>query len=581
MFGLQVTAYGRESMFGLFEMKYMNICLVAGAILEFIVLVAILNLYINIRRRERRLKNREDGAGLYDRAVCAGTDEAHMLVRREDRAPLFFTDNFEAVTRIQEDRIREDISAVSQLMDQKVYRQFRKKYEGWDRQENLEFDARVAGRDGRWLRIIVVPDGTDGCDLFIFRDITEDRGRIEKLQNKLEKSEDESRSKTTFLSRMSHEIRTPINGIIGMMSLAHKQVESGSQIDTYLDKAEDLSSHLVSLVNDILDMSRIEAGKIELEDKPFDIRVLADKLRNMFQESVEAKNLRFDVELVDFTDYFFTGDEFRLSQVLVNFMSNAVKFTSEGEITVTFKQMLRENNVADLMIRVHDTGIGMEPEFMTRIFRPFEQENASIAKNYGGTGLGMAITDQIVRLMGGEIVIDSMPGRGSDFMVYLHLPVADAAQADAVAVQDIQASDGADDYTFAGKNILMAEDNEINAEIAVAILREAGASVDIAENGQMAVDMVAEHPQGYYDFVLMDIQMPVMDGREATRQIRRMDRADAGDILIFALSADAFYEDERLSMEAGMNGHFAKPVNFEEVRKRIGQVVMTDRGVHR
>ncbi len=581
MFGLQVTVYGRESMFGLFEMKYMNICLVAGAILELIVLVAILNLYINIRRRERRLKNREDGAGLYDRAVCAGTDEAHMLVRREDKAPLFFTDNFETVTRIQEDRIREDISAVSQLMDQKVYRQLRKKYEGWDRQENLEFDARVAGRDGRWLRIIVVPDGTDGCDLFIFRDITEDRSKLEKLQNKLAKSEDESRSKTTFLSRMSHEIRTPINGIIGMMSLAHKQVETGSQIDTYLDKAEDLSSHLVSLVNDILDMSRIEAGKIELEDKQFDIRVLADKLRNMFQESVEAKNLRFDVELVDFTDYFFTGDEFRLSQVLVNFMSNAVKFTSEGEITVTFKQMLRENNVADLMIRVHDTGIGMEPEFMTRIFRPFEQENASIAKNYGGTGLGMAITDQIVRLMGGEIVIDSMPGRGSDFMVYLHLPVADAAQADAVAVQDIQASDGADDYTFAGKNILMAEDNEINAEIAVAILREAGASVDIAENGQMAVDMVAEHPQGYYDFVLMDIQMPVMDGREATRQIRRMNRADAGDILIFALSADAFYEDERLSMEAGMNGHFAKPVNFEEVRKRIGQVVMTDRGVHR
>lgn len=155
MFGLQATACGRELMFGLFEMKYMNICLVAGVILELIALVAILNLYINIRRRERRQKNREDGAGLYDRAVCAGTDEAHMLVRRED------------------------ISAVSQLMDQKVYRQLRKKYEGWDIQENLKFDARVAGRDGRWLRIIVVPDGTDGCDLFIFRDITEDRGRLE------------------------------------------------------------------------------------------------------------------------------------------------------------------------------------------------------------------------------------------------------------------------------------------------------------------------------------------------------------------------------------------------------------------
>lgn len=566
-------------MLGLFEMRYVNIGLAAVLIVELLILVLILNLYMNVKRREKKLIDGENGAGLYDKAMCRGTDEAHMLVRRSDLAPLFFTDNFEQVTGISGDRISEDLHAISMMMDRNSFKRFSKLYENWDRQSCLEFEAgSERGGEPCWIRIAVVAAEADDCDLFVFRDVTEDKMKLAALEEELAKAEDESRSKTTFLSRMSHEIRTPINGIIGMMTLSHKQVEPGSQIDTYLSKAENLSSHLVSLVNDILDMSRIEAGKIELDNKPFDVRTLAGKLRNMFQESVEIKGLEFDVRLEDFTDYTFVGDEFRLSQVLVNFLSNAVKFTSEGEIKVTFKQMLKENGVVDLMISVHDTGIGMAPEFMTRIFRPFEQENASIAKNYGGTGLGMAITDQIVRLMGGEIVIDSMPGRGSDFMVYLHLPVADDTDVNEVAAEKVQPEAMSDDYTFAGKTILMAEDNEINAEIACEILREAGAEVDVAANGQEAVDMVAGRPQGYYDFILMDIQMPVMDGREAARHIRNMDRADAKDILIFALSADAFYEDERMSREAGMNGHFAKPVNFDEVRKRIGQVVRSNRG---
>lgn len=579
-------------MIGSFEFRYINIGLMAALIAELLILVLILNLYMSMRRKEKRLKDKEDGARLYDRMVCAGTDEAHMLVRRSDRAPLFFTGNFEQTTGIAPDRLTGDIGAMKLLMGKRDYKIFCTRYENWNQTVNsdqgvafqmknaLQMDYRCIDGSDRWMRLVVVPDTESDSELYIFRDVTVDRQAVEKLEQELEKAEEESQSKTTFLSRMSHEIRTPINGIIGMMTLSHKLVEPGTQIDTYLEKAEDLSEHLVSLVNDILDMSRIEAGKIELEHKAFDVRELADKLRNMFQENIEAKKLRFSVELVDFTETVLVGDEFRLSQVLVNFLSNAVKFTSEGEITVTFKQMLLENNMSDIMIRVHDTGIGMAPEFMNRIFKPFEQENASISHNYGGTGLGMAITDQIVRLMGGEIVIDSMPGHGSDFTVYLHLPVADDEQQKQLTVEIGEARPVADtdDYTFAGKNILMAEDNEINAEIASAILKEAGASVDIAGNGQEAVRMVADHQPGYYDFVLMDIQMPVMDGREAARQIRSMDRPDASELLIFALSADAFYEDERLSIEAGMNGHFAKPVNFEEVRKKIGQTVKSNRG---
>ena len=568
-------------MFGLFEMRYINTGLLAAGIAELVVLVIILNVYVVVRRRSKRLKDREDGARLYDRLVCGGTDEAHMLVRKSDMAPLFFTDNFEKTTGIQTDRFYEDFGALKLLMERSDYKKFSELYADWNRQGVLESDYRRTDDDSRWMRLVVVPDTENDCELFIFRDVTDERSAVERLEKELRKAEEESQSKTTFLSRMSHEIRTPINGIIGMMTLSHRQVEPGSQIDTYLGKAEDLSEHLVSLVNDILDMSRIEAGKIELDKKPFDVRNLADKLRNMFQASIESKHVQFSVDMVDFTEPVLVGDEFRLTQVIVNFLSNAVKFTDEGEIRVTFKQMLLENNTADIMIRVHDTGIGMAPEFMNRIFKPFEQENSSISHNYGGTGLGMAITDQIVRLMGGEIVIDSMPGHGSDFTVYLHLPVAEETQVQRVT-SDVQSGQTeGDDYTFAGKRILMAEDNEINAEIASEILTDAGAQVDVAGNGQEAVQMVAQNLPGYYDFVLMDIQMPVMDGREAARQIRMMDREDAGELLIFALSADAFYEDERLSIEAGMNGHFAKPVNFEEVRKRIGQAVRSNRGVLR
>lgn len=205
-----------------------------------------------------------------------------------------------------------------------------------------------------------------------------------ELEDKIKKAEEESMTKSQFLSRMSHEIRTPMNGIIGMLSLAQKQCNEDEQVVEYLGKAENLSHYLLSIINDILDLSRIEAGKLELEEKPMDQREIAEKLRNMFKETIEAKNVKFDVSLQHFDTYYLIGDETRLCQVLINFLSNASKFTSEGEITVTFRQMFKENNKVDFMIKVHDTGIGIEPEFLDKIFRPFEQESTNIAHKYGG-----------------------------------------------------------------------------------------------------------------------------------------------------------------------------------------------------
>lgn len=551
-----------------FQIHSNQIIPVIFLIIDLLFLLVLLHLFLVLRKKKVVLEKKQQGVKQYDHAVCQGMAEAHVLLERDVNRPLYFTDNFETMTGLSVAQLKTDFHLPESLMTAKAHKEFVQAYQTWTRGKNLEYDFRVVQKKEQWMRLIVAPAG-QAYDFFIFRDVTHEKKMQQGLRQQLEAAQEESQSKTSFLSRMSHEIRTPINGIIGMLALSHKQVEPGSSVDTYLGKAENLSAHLISLVNDILDMSRIEAGRIELENQPFDIRTFATKIRNMFQETIQEKGLRFEVELLDFDRYYLIGDEFRLSQVIVNFLSNAVKFTSEGEIRVTCRQMMREQDTVDLMIRVHDTGIGMDPEFINRIFRPFEQENAEISKKYGGTGLGMAISDQIIRLMGGEIVVDSMPNRGSDFIVYLHLPSTDTLE----QAPTEEETSYVDDYTYKGKRILLAEDNEINAEIAVEILKEFGADVEVAENGQQAVEMFAEHPQEYYDFILMDIQMPILNGRDAARQIRQMNRGDAKEILIFALSADAFLEDERKSVEAGMNGHFAKPVDYEYVRKQIGMTV--------
>lgn len=282
--------------------------------------------------------------------------------------------------------------------------------------------------------------------------------------------------------------------------------------------------------------------------------------------------MAFAVRYEELTADWVLGDSLRLNQVVINFISNAMKFTSEGSVTVTFRQMLLQGGKLDLMIRVKDTGVGMKPEFLERIFKPFEQEDASTTRRFGGTGLGMAISDQMVRLMGGQIVVESQPDVGSEFTVFLSLPVASAPQEEAPQKQPAQI-----EPVSRPMRLLMAEDNEINAMIAVEILQERGAQIEVAENGKIAEEKFAASPAGYYDAVLMDVQMPVMDGRAAARSIRAMPRPDAQRVPIYALSADAFVEDERLSREAGMNGHLSKPVNFDELWKILQQAVQESR----
>ena len=355
--------------------------------------------------------------------------------------------------------------------------------------------------------------GDNEYDLFIIRRVTAEREKVAAYERWLHQAEEASQFKTSFLFRMSHEIRTPMNGITGMLTLAERQLTPEHPAMQYLTKANELSGYLLSLINDILDMSRIEAGKVELEQAPFSLRALGGRLYDMFAKTLDANGIHYAVNFEEMTADWVIGDELRISQVIINFLSNAVKFTSQGEIIVTFRQMMLRDGKVDLMVRVHDTGIGMKAEFISRIFRLFEQEDTSTTRRFGGTGLGMAISDQLVKLMGGQIVVESLPESGSDFTVFLSLPVMEAPAGAAAA--------------------------------------------------EAAPAETAAQPASYYDLILMDIQMPVMDGRTAARTIRGLARPDAADIPIYALSADTCAEDERLSRENGMNGHLTKPIDFD------------------
>ncbi len=472
------------------------------------------------------------------------------------------------------------IEAVKSIVNQTTARSLVQKMKEWPGEEELylEFDYKRPGleENGHSRLTIQVNEGND-CYLVCFSDITEDYRKLQDINAQLAKAYKESQAKTDFLSKMSHEIRTPMNGILGMLSLAKTYVNTPEQTEQYLTKAESLSQFLLTLINDILDMSRIESGRMELEKAEFDLFGVADKLDSMFRSTAQSKGIHWEVKMQEFDVRYVIGDELRLTQVIVNFISNANKFTpAGGTVSVTFRQMNKINGNLHLMIRVRDTGKGIKKDFISRIFRPFEQEDASTARNYGGSGLGMAIADNIIKMMNGEIIVESEEGKGTEFVVYLSLPIADREQETSDRLENIRAVEdeaykkAVEEFSLEGLHILLAEDNDINAEIAIAILEMEGAKPVRACNGKEAVEMFEESAPGTYDVILMDIQMPIMNGWEATEKIRMSDKEDA-DIPIFAMSANAFLEDKRHSIEIGMNGHISKPVDYDEVRRVIAE----------
>lgn len=528
------------------------------------------------RRQKSRAARAADATGteqLMMRELSRQEDEVCLAVRRSDLLPVKAVGNLEGLLGVTLQRLQEDMASLqSHMKHREEGIKFWNAYREWDGEKPLNTQLEMG--NGEWLEVAVHRSDDLEMDLLLFRRITEEHRREEEYLRQLRHAEEASQFKTSFLFRMSHEIRTPMNGITGMLKLAEDKLSEDHPAMQYLEKADELSEHLLSLINDILDMSRIEAGKVELEASVFSLRAFGSKLYDMFSKTLDNKGVYYAVNFEGLTVDWVVGDELRIGQVIINFLSNAVKFTSEGEVIVTFREMILRDGKLDLMIRVHDTGIGMDSEFISHIFRPFEQEDASTTRRFGGTGLGMAISDQLVKLMGGQIVVESTKGKGSDFSVILSLPVATEQQ---VASCQAESPEEQDSPLPAAENlpcrILMAEDNAVNAMISVEILGQSGITIDVAENGKLAVERFAAEPAGTYDLILMDVQMPVMDGRTAAKAIRALNRADAKEIPIYAVSADAFVEDERLSRESGMNGHLTKPIDYDNLLRIIQHIL--------
>ena len=576
-----------------------------------------------------------------------------------------------------------------------------------EERETLSFTAQTV--EGRWLTIIIVPQGYDKTGklstvLVANRDVTEEKEReIERdknLRNALATAEHANRAKTAFLNNMSHDIRTPMNAIIGFTSLAASHVDNKEKVKEYLSKISTSSEHLLSLINDILDMSRIESGKVKINENPLHLPELLHDIRTIVQPNITSKQLDFLIDTVDVKNEDIIADKLRLTQILLNILSNGIKFNrTGGTISLRIRQLKSApTGYGIYQFIIRDTGIGMKPEFQEHIFESFTREETSTVSGIQGTGLGMAITKNIVDMMGGTITVKSEEGQGSEFTVNLTFKLCGEAKSyekieqlqglkvlvadddtdtclsisgmlteigmrsewtvsgkeavirakhsmemgdefyayiidwlmpdmngietvrrirrvigDSSPIIILTAYDWSDieeeakeagvtafcekplfmsqlrelltnpvpktkepekrEWIYNGKRILLVEDNELNQEIAQTILEDAGFMVETAGDGVVAVKKMEQAVPGQYDLILMDIQMPVMNGYEAAKQIRSLKNRETASVPIVAMTANAFEEDREKSYEAGMNGYLAKPVSAEALINTIDKIM--------
>ncbi len=385
------------------------------------------------------------------------------------------------------------------------------------------------------------------------------------------KAHERSRAKTVFLSNMSHDIRTPMNAIIGYINIAEREAKSEEELREYLTKIKGSSQHLLALINDVLEMSRIESGKLELELVPVNLKKTIADVYNLFEIQMAEKKIDFIVDVDEIKNCGVYCDKNRLNRVLLNLVSNAYKFTPEnGKVSVVAKELSgSKENTGRYRISVKDNGIGMSKEFAEKVFEAFEREKTSTVSGIQGTGLGMAITKNIVDLMGGKISVRTEKGKGTEFIIDLEFSFVSEEDRCHCDEEENKVNPALMDVDLTTKKVLLVEDMPVNRHIAVMQLKSLGLTIETADNGQVAVDMLKDNEPGYYDLVLMDIQMPVLDGYEATKAIRGLGREDLETIPIIAMTANAFSEDVRKALESGMNAHVAKPIDMVVLENAI------------
>ena len=686
-----------------------TIQIVVGIAFGLAVLVILL-----IVRRNRATVRRKNTEILYRdelfRKLSLNVDDVFLMLDAKTSKTDYVSPNIGRLLGIPWKTVRQDVHALAELRPQNDPDRDKNFLEGLSRGEQREWDAAYLHqetRELRWFHIIAMGSEVEGRTKYILvmSDRTADKQINQALSDAVAAAETANRAKSTFLSNMSHDIRTPMNAIIGFTTLALSNIDDKDRVKDYLTKTLASSNHLLSLINDVLDMSRIESGKIHLEEVEVNLSDVLHDLKTIVSGQIYAKQLELYMDATDVTDEDVYCDKTRLNQILLNLLSNAIKFTpAGGTVSVRVRQLAgKVHGCGQYEFRIKDNGIGMSPEFAKKIFEPFERERTSTVSRIQGTGLGMAITKNIVDMMGGTIEVQTAQGKGSEFIICLplrtqdeHRPVEKITELEGLkalvvdddfntcdsvtkmlvkvgmraewtlsgkeavlrARQSIEMSDvyhayiidwrlpdmngievtrqirslhddtpiiiltaydwsdieveakaagvtafcskpmfmsdlretlmsalgqkltdasqellPEEDADFKDRHILLVEDNELNREIAQEILREYGFRVDTAENGAVAVEKVRTAAPGSYDLVLMDVQMPVMDGYTATRQIRALEDPALAGIPILAMTANAFDEDRRNAMESGMNGFLSKPIVIGDLVQELHKIL--------
>lgn len=394
---------------------------------------------------------------------------------------------------------------------------------------------------------------------------TEEQNRTNELRTALDQARQANAAKTAFLSNMSHEIRTPMNAIIGLNHIALKEPNLSNQTKEYLEQIGISAKHLLSMINDILNMTRIESGKMILNEEEFSLKDMLDDINKNVEQRCQAKGINYEFKFNNKLKEYYIGDSVKLKQALMNLLDNAIKFTIKGKVDFTVELDNHFENKSKLKFVVSDTGIGIDKDYLPKIFDAFSQEYSETTNSYGGSGLGLAITKNIVELMNGSIKVQSQKDVGSKFTV--NVVLSEKIVDEKVAVDEDKPTD------LSSKKILLAEDIEVNAEIIMMILTMKQIEVDRAENGKKVVEMFNESKVNHYDAILMDIRMPEMDGLQATKVIRKLDRSDSKTIPIIALTANAFDEDVQRSLQAGMNAHLTKPIEPEKLFDTLNELI--------